>query len=201
MAPPVEAMLKDSAPDISDVGRVAHRRIKSKLEVVEPNPAWSAIFQGVKAKIVAALGPAALEIHHAGSTSVPGLPAKDVIDVDLVVADTTDEASYVPQLEAEGFHFLFREPAWHEHRFIVLYEPVVNLHVFGPNCPEVERHRLFREWLVAHPDDKELYANAKKAAMAISSANEETIVQYNSRKEGVIKQILGRVFKAQGWTQ
>jgi GrpB-like predicted nucleotidyltransferase (UPF0157 family) len=78
----------------------------------------------------------------------------------------TDEAAFVPQLEAAGFHFLTRERHWHEHRFFCAYEPRwANLHVWGPDFPEVERHRIFRGWLVAHDKVREVYARVKEETM------------------------------------
>ena len=88
-----------------------------------------------------------LELHHVGSTSVPGLPAKPVIDVDLVVADSADEAAYIPDLVAAGFVHTIREPWWHEHRLVKYDDPVAYVHIFGPDCPEVVRHRMFHDWL------------------------------------------------------
>lgn len=100
---------------------------------------------------------------------MPGLPAKPVIDIDIVVADPADEAAYVAGLVGEGWdaegargtgmgvsegdrgaglQFILREPEWHEHRFFVCADPAANVHVFGAGCPEVVRHRMFRDWLV-----------------------------------------------------
>ena len=128
------------------------------IEVVEYDDRWPADFEIVAGRITDALGDAVLELHHVGSTSVPGLAAKPVIDVDLVVADPADEAAYVPALEAAGFVHTVREPWWHEHRLLKYAAPHTNLHVFGPGCPEVTRHRMIRQWLVDHPEELELYA-------------------------------------------
>src|SRR4029079_18904116 len=87
-----------------------------EIAVVEYDDGWPADFERVGRRIRDALGDRVLEVHHVGSTSVPGLPAKPVIDVDLVLADPADEASYIPDLEAAGFVHTIREPWWHEHR-------------------------------------------------------------------------------------
>src|SRR4051794_22824471 len=79
------------------------------IQVVEYDDAWPADFERVAARISEALGDRVVEIHHVGSTSVPGLPAKPVIDVDLVVADSADEPAYNPDLEAVGFVHDIRE--------------------------------------------------------------------------------------------
>ena len=62
------------------------------------------------------LGSKALQIEHVGSTSVPGLCAKPIIDILLVVKNSADEPSYVPALEAAGYRLQIREPEWFEHR-------------------------------------------------------------------------------------
>jgi GrpB-like predicted nucleotidyltransferase (UPF0157 family) len=164
------------------------------IEVVASDPGWPALYERLASEIRGALGPAALHIEHVGSTSVPGLPAKPVIDIDLTVADSRDEASYVAPLEALGYDLFIREPSWHEHRMLRLDEPRANLHVFSPDCPELVRHVLFRDWLRAHPDDRVLYADAKDRSRQgiISTAD------YNLRKEPVIREIYDRVFRAAG---
>lgn len=145
-----------------------------------------------------ALGDRILEIHHVGSTSVPGLPAKPVIDVDLVVADPADEASYVPALVAAGFHHTIREPWWHEHRLLKHRTPFAHVHVFGPDCPEVVRHTMFREWLLSRDDDRAVYVAAKRAAAAATTRAGGSGMDYNRVKEPVVRAIYERMFRAHG---
>src|SRR3954469_8029401 len=142
-------------PPDADPWVEGHAAQPYQIQAVEYDQRWPADFARVATRIRAALGDRALEMPHVGSTSVPGLPAKPIIDIDLVVADPADEASYVPSLQAAGFVHQFREPWWHEHRLLQLDEPSTNLHVFGPDCPEVVRHLMFQRWLVEHPDDRE----------------------------------------------
>ena len=94
-----------------------------------------------------------VQIEHVGSTSVPGLPAKPVVDIVLVVADSADEAAYVPDLEAAGYRLRHRVPFWYEHQFLV-EEPAVQIYVFSVGCVEVERMLLFRDRLRNHPEDR-----------------------------------------------
>jgi GrpB-like predicted nucleotidyltransferase (UPF0157 family) len=171
-----------------------------RVEVVEYDARWPADFELVAGRITAALGDAVLELHHVGSTSVPGLAAKPVIDVDLVVADPADEAAYVPALVSAGFVHVVREPWWHEHRLLTYPDPRTNLHVFGPDCPEVVRHRMFRQWLVDQPEELELYAATKRAAAAEVNARDGggTGMDYNLVKEPVARQIYDRMFRARG---
>lgn len=201
MAPSVEALLKHYDFDATQLERISFRTSKPPLAILEADPSWPQAFQQLSARITAALGPVALSVSHVGSTSVPGLPAKPVIDVDLVVQDVTDEASYVVALEAAGFQFLARERGWHEHRFFCgRSHPVeCNLHIWGRECPEVERHRIFRDWLTDNEADRELYARTKREVAEVSVKNGETVMEYNMRKQEVIRDILMRAFKHLGY--
>ena len=103
--------------------------------------------EGEAEKIRTALGERVLGLEHAGSTSVPDLAAKPIIDIVLTVADSADEDAYVPPLEAAGYALTIREPEWHEHRALKGTGPTVNLHVFSAGCPEIERMLAFRDRL------------------------------------------------------
>src|SRR5690348_11170746 len=120
----------------------------STVLIVDYDPEWPRQFATEAAKIRAALGERALLLEHVGSTSTPGLAAKPILDVLLVVADSADEPTYVPDLERAGYVLRTREPEWFEHRVLKGVDPAVNLHVFSPDCPETERMVLMR--LAAH---------------------------------------------------
>lgn len=168
------------------------------IVIVDYDERWPWLFDVIAQKIRAALGDAALAIEHVGSTSVKGLPAKPTIDVDVTVADPADERAYVPALSSVGFMLVIREPDWHEHRCLRLAEPNSNVHIFGPDCPEVIRHRMFRQWLTDHPEDLDWYRRAKLAAAAEISAGSGIMMEYNKRKEPVIRAIYERMFRANG---
>ena len=200
MAPSVADILKDYEHEPELVQRISVRKTKQPVELVRPNPVWGERFVSLKDRIVSTLGNQAVAVNHVGSTSVPDLPAKDVIDIDLVVADITNEDSYVDKLESQGFHFLLREPHWHQHRFFYAEEPYfVNLHVWGPDCPEVERHRIFRDWLRRCPEDKAAYREAKELAAQQTRETDGITQDYNTRKEAVIRNILRNAFRDLGF--
>jgi GrpB-like predicted nucleotidyltransferase (UPF0157 family) len=120
---------------------------------------------------------------------VPGLPAKPVVDIDLVVSDSSDEGAYVPRLEAAGYVLRIREPDWFEHRLFKGPDTNVNLHTFSDGCEEVDRMLLFRDWLREHADDRERYAQAKREL----AAREWKYVQnYADAKSEVVREILAR---------
>ena len=166
--------------------------------MVAADPGWPEDFAVLRDRITAALGGAALAVEHVGSTSVPGLPAKPVIDIDLLVADSADEPAWLPPLERAGFELVVREPWWQEHRALTAGTPRCNLHVFSPDAAEPVRHRLFRDWLREHPEDLVLYRDAKLGAAAESNAAGEHVMEYNARKEPVIRAIYDRAFRAAG---
>ncbi len=130
---------------------------------------------------------------HVGSTSVPGLWAKPVIDIDLEVADSADEPAWLPDLEEEGFVLAVREPEWEEHRCLKLLEPGCNLHVWSPGASEPRRHVMFREWLIDHPDDRAAYGALKQE---LAGKGFEDAMLYNNEKGGLVYDIYERIFAA-----
>ena len=183
--------------DPGDIEWVGRER-PGDIVIAESDPAWPQWYAELEVRIRRALGDRVLHLQHIGSTGVPGLSAKAIIDIDLTVADPREEAAYVPALEAEGFWLRIREPGWHEHRLLYAEHPHANLHVFGPGSPEVMRHRMLRDWLMAHADDRECYAAAKRTAAARANAGGESVMEYNLRKEPVVREILDKMFRAQG---
>lgn len=201
MAPTIAEIVTSYPDDPALVERIAHRTTPLKMNMADYDPAWPDTFLGLKALIINVLGSTAVDVEHVGSTSVPGLPAKAVIDIDLIVADPEDESAYVAQLEAAGFHFLLREPSWQQHRFFCHYSPVANLHVWGSESVEPIRHKIFRDWLRNHPDDKDAYATVKRGAIAESRKLGEHMMQYTDRKNAVIAGILRKAFRSLGYLE
>jgi GrpB-like predicted nucleotidyltransferase (UPF0157 family) len=168
------------------------------IEVTDPDPTWPQQYDDLANRIREALGWRVLQLEHVGSTSVPGLAAKPIIDIDLTVADPDREQDYIPALEAIGFRLAIREPWWHGHRVLRTAEPHCNLHVFGFDSPELVKHRIFRDWLRGNPDERDCYAAAKREAASEANARGEHVQQYNARKQHVIREIYHRAFVAAG---
>jgi GrpB-like predicted nucleotidyltransferase (UPF0157 family) len=156
---------------------------------------WPELFQREADRIRTALAARVLAVEHVGSTSVPGLAAKPVIDVLLVVADSSDELSYAPALEAAGYTLKFREPDWFEHRLFKSRDPDVNLHVLSQECPEIECMLLFRDWLRSNPEDRDRYAAAK---LALAGREWRTVDEYAQAKTGMVQEILARGQETRG---
>src|SRR4051794_15102864 len=136
--------------------------LDSRIHVADYDTQWPYLFEREADRLRKVLGRRALRIEHIGSTSVPGLAAKPVIDILLVVADSAKEEDYLPALERAGYRLHIREPEWHEHRMCKGPDTDINLHVFSKNSPEAERVLVFRDWLRRHDDDRELYARTKR---------------------------------------
>jgi len=155
------------------------------------DPAWADRFAAASSLLGEALSGLIIAIEHVGSTSVPGLPAKPIIDIDLLIEDTADESRYLPALEELGYRLILREPWWYGHRMLVSPAEDVHLHVWPAGAPEPVRHRLFRDWLRAHPADRDLYA-ATKRRLARDTVHRPG--DYSLAKNDVIDDIYERIF-------
>lgn len=168
-------------------------KLTGPVLVADYDPAWPALFAREAERIRSILGDTVVLLEHVGSTSVPGLAAKPIIDILLVVPDPADEAAYVAPLEAHGYTLVIREPDWHEHRCLKGPDTNINLHVHPPTSPEIERHLLFRDWLRGNDADRELYQSTKRD---LSTKDFTYIQEYADAKTAVVSQILARAAAA-----
>jgi len=156
------------------------------------DPAWPALYRAAEAKIRAALGDGAIVLEHVGSTSIPGFSAKPIIDILLAVADSADEAAYVPALTGQGFRLHLREPDWEQHRVMKGDDPVINLHVFTAGSAEILRMLGFRDRCRAHPDERRLYEETKRELAARTWRH---VQHYANAKSEVIEAIIARALR------
>ena len=154
--------------------------------LVDYDPTWPAIFAAEQQRVLEVLGDTALAVEHVGSTAVPGLMAKPIIDIVLAVPDSADESGYVPALEDIGYTLRIREPDWFEHRVLKREHPAVNLHVFSASASEITRMLRFRDHLRRHPADRERYAAAKQE---LAQHTWRYINDYADAKDDVIAMI------------
>jgi GrpB-like predicted nucleotidyltransferase (UPF0157 family) len=164
-------------------------RIDGPIVLADYDPAWPRLFEREAARIRGALGDGVVTIDHVGSTSVPDLAAKPRIDILLVLPDSADEPAYVPVLERAGYVLRIREPDWYEHRVFKGPDTDVNVHVFSPGCPEIDRMIGFRDWLRAHDDDRRLYERTKQELAARPWAYTQ---DYADAKTAIVAEILTR---------
>ena len=165
--------------------------LTAPIRFVEYDLGWPALYIREAERIRAVLGDRVVRIEHTGSTSVPGLAAKPIIDITMTVADVTDEPTFVPDLEAAGYVLRIREsePDWYDHRVFKGPDTNVNLHVFSAGCPELERMVGFRDWLRTHADDRELYEATKRDLI---SREWRYVQNYADAKTEVVELIAGR---------
>jgi GrpB-like predicted nucleotidyltransferase (UPF0157 family) len=160
-----------------------------RIQIDDYDPQWPRLFEREAGRIKAALGDRVVLLEHVGSTSVPGLAAKPRIDILLIVPDSADEPTYVPALEAAGYVLRIREPDWYEHRVFKGPDTDVNLHVFSPGCPEIDRMLLFRDWLRSNAADRQLYEHAKRE---LARQDWKYTQNYADAKTTVVEEIVAR---------
>ena len=160
---------------------------KRAIIICEYDPSWSEKFKRHAAIIADALGDKALRVEHIGSTAVPGLAAKPIVDMLLVVKNSADESSYLPALEAAGYVLRVREPGWHEHRMLRTPELDAHLHVYSRGYPEIERCLAFRDRLRTNVADRQNYEATKRK---LASQDWPDMNAYADAKTEVIERIL-----------
>jgi GrpB-like predicted nucleotidyltransferase (UPF0157 family) len=151
------------------------------------DPGWTAQFSLQADGIREALAEKVLRLEHVGSTAVPGLSAKPIIDMVLAVLNSADESSYVPPLEKQGFVLRIREPDWFEHRLLKAPHIEGNLHVFSIGCEEIDRMVTFRDWLRTHDEDRRRYEAAKRELAARTWRH---VQNYADAKSEIVQEIL-----------
>jgi GrpB-like predicted nucleotidyltransferase (UPF0157 family) len=166
--------------------------LDSTIHLADYNPDWPRQYALQAHAIRKTLGDRVLLLEHVGSTSIPGLSAKPVIDMVLAVSDSADEPAYVPALEAVGFVLRIREPGWYEHRLLQAPGADGNLHVFTIGCPEVFRMIAFRDWLRTHDDDRRFYERTKRE---LGARTWKDVQNYADAKSEVVQEILSRALR------
>lgn len=159
------------------------------ITLVEYDPRWVQDFKREADRIRSILGNKVLLLEHVGSTSIPGMCAKPIIDMLLVVEDSSDESSYVPGLENAGYTLRIREPEWFAHRMFKGPDKDINLHVFSVGTPEIDRMLCFRDWLRFNKDDRDKYAQAKRE---LAKKKWRHVQHYADAKTSIIKEIMER---------
>jgi GrpB-like predicted nucleotidyltransferase (UPF0157 family) len=160
---------------------------KRVITIVNYNPQWPARFHEHAGKINQAVGDSALQIEHIGSTSVPGLAAKPVVDILLVVKNSGDEVTYLPALEAAGYVLRVREPDFDEHRMFRTPERDVHVHVFSEGSKEIDRYLDFRNHLRTEEADRKQYEALKRR---LASQNWPNMDAYASAKGNLIESMI-----------
>lgn len=160
-----------------------------RVELHEPDPWWPDVFASLRERIASVMCERCIRIEHVGSTSVPQLAAKPIVDIVVTVDDPADEAVYFEAVVSLGYELRHREPDWYEHRVFALAEPASNLHVFADDCIEVSRMLRFRDHLRADARDRHRYESVKRE---LATRDWPTVQHYADAKSDVVEEILGR---------
>jgi len=130
----------------------------AKIEIAEYNPAWPEIYEQEAALLKSTLGKNLVNIHHIGSTSIPGLCAKPKIDILAEVNSFAD----IDCLAMQKLGYEDRGIIFHTGRYFPKLVPKVHLHIFETGNPRIEQNLRFRNWLRSHPEDRDAYAQLKR---------------------------------------
>lgn len=168
---------------------------KRHLTIAGPDPEWPAKYAAHELRIRASLGPIAVVIQHIGSTAVPGLAAKPIIDILVTVHDITAEEDYLPQLTAAGYVLRVREPG---HRMVRTPELDVHVHILPVSDPAAGEYLLLRDQLRRNDEDRELYERTKRELVEHDWADMNA---YADAKTNVISRIKDRARADQGITR
>jgi GrpB-like predicted nucleotidyltransferase (UPF0157 family)/ribosomal protein S18 acetylase RimI-like enzyme len=167
-------------------------RERREIVIADYDPAWPRRFELERARIGAALGGVARRIEHIGSTAVPGLAAKPIVDALVAVGDVYDSSAFEPALVGAGYELRVREP---EHRMFRTPERDVHVHVWDVRDPEVDRHLAFRDRLRASPDDRERYEQLKRT---LAQRDWSDMNHYAEAKRSLVAEILARAAAPDG---
>jgi GrpB-like predicted nucleotidyltransferase (UPF0157 family) len=159
------------------------------IHLVDYSDRWPALFFREAARVRAVLGARVLMLEHVGSTSVPGLAAKPIIDMILAVADSSDEGGYVPAMESAAYVLHIREPQWHQHRMFKGPDTDINLHVYSLGCPEIDTMLMFCNWLRSNAADRALYERIKRE---LAGRTWKYVQNYADAKTTVVAEIVAR---------
>ncbi|KAG6362764.1 hypothetical protein INS49_007858 [Diaporthe citri] len=195
----------EGKPNMESVGytpstlEMVARRTDPDIEIFTYQTSWPQTFTEVAARMQSALGHSALKLEHVGSTSVPDLAAKPIIDILLEVDDPSDEGAYVPQLEDLGFTLHFRQPKWHGHRFLALaldeHDAEINVHVHRAGCQIAAQFLTFRDFLRDNSWARDEYAEAKRKAAETSNEEKGGRLQYQRQKAAVLDRLKARALE------
>lgn len=185
--PPSSQAVSEEALRAVTIGELAV--LKGPIQLADYDPAWPARFEQEATRIRGALGGRVRLLEHVGSTSVPGLSAKPIIDIVVAVQDSADEAAYVPAMEAAGYILRIREPEWLEHRVFKGPDMAANIHAFTYGEPEIERMLAFRDWLRTHDEERALYERTKRE---LAARDWKYVQHYADAKTEVVEAIIAR---------
>jgi GrpB-like predicted nucleotidyltransferase (UPF0157 family) len=164
--------------------------------IVDYDPHWPAVFEELRAPAVAALVDLVVIVEHVGSTAVPGLAAKPIIDMHVVIRSAADIPEAIVRLAALGYVHRGDLGITGREAFTAPPEnPAHHLYVCALGSEELRGHRLFRDYLLTHPEDARDYEAMKKAA-AMRCGDDPAA--YSESKTRFVAALLQRASSGQG---
>ena len=161
----------------------------SKVEVVPHNPQWRDAFEAEARHVAAALGENVVAIHHIGSTAIPNIYAKPVIDLLVEVRDITEVDGQSSAMESLGYEVMGEYGIPGRRYFRKDNQEGIrthHIHAFEASSPEVERHLAFRDYMIAHPGDAQRYSELKRK---LAEEHPQSTDGYIDGKDGFIKEM------------
>ncbi len=160
-----------------------------KVEVVPYNPKWPKMFEVESKRITDVLGENIVRIHHIGSTAIPNIYAKPIIDLLIEVKYITKVDEQNSQMESLGYEVMgefgiidrrfFRKD---NHKGIRTH----HVHIFEFGSKQIERHLAFRDYMIAHPEEAQQYSQLKRELAKKYPTN---IQKYMDGKDSFVKAI------------
>ena len=184
--------VKEKKQNFHEVGIIGGRE-KRDVVIHEYDDQWPSMFEQNARKIRKALGHVALSIEHIGSTSVPGLAAKPIIDILVVVANPGDETGYLSALKEAGYELRVREPEFDEHRMLRSTARDVHIHIFPPQSKEIDRYLSFRNQLRANDEDRSAYEQVKRT---LAKCEWDDMNDYADAKSDIVEAIIAKGIRA-----
>jgi GrpB-like predicted nucleotidyltransferase (UPF0157 family) len=161
----------------------------TKVEVVPHNPQWRDAFEAEAKYVAAALGENVVSIHHIGSTAIPNIYAKPVVDLLVEVRDITEVDGQSSAMESIGYEVMGEYGISGRRYFRKQIREGIrthNIHAFEAGSAEVERHLAFRDYIIAHPEDAQRYSELKRK---LADEHPQSIDGYMDGKDGFIKEM------------
>lgn len=155
------------------------------IKISSYNPDWYDQYKSEKQLLKSTLGSKIVLIEHIGSTSIPGCPAKPILDIMIVLPSIQNESEITKYLQAIGYTRRY----WSFFMRLFFYKdgsPEVQLHIFQQGYSEIERFIKFRDWLIQHPDDLQKYKNLK---ISLANENSNDLENYSFKKESFVTEI------------
>jgi GrpB-like predicted nucleotidyltransferase (UPF0157 family) len=160
-----------------------------KVEVVPHDPRWRDAFEAEAKRVAAALGENVVALHHVGSTAIPNIYAKPVLDLLVEVGDIARVDARSPAMESLGYEVMGKYGIPGRRYFRKDNREGIrthHVHVFEAGSAEVVRHLAFRDYMIAHPGEAQRYSELKRK---LAKEHPQNIDRYMDGKDAFIKEM------------